>query len=98
MAEVRLEAVNSNGYRSQGSRDGVICRVERLIMLTTGVEVQVIVLSTGAMDTGALIVPLTRDAAWSRRGPENAFRVRSNLSALSVLRSGLIKELPMAEN
>ena len=46
--ELRLEGINSGWYQSQGSRNGIICRVQRLIMLAREVGVQVTLLSTGA--------------------------------------------------
>ena len=76
VAELRLEAVNSGGYQSQGSGNGIICQVQCLIMLARGIGVQV--------------SPPSREATWPRRGLGNRFRVRRILTALSVLRSGLI--------
>ena len=41
VAEIRLEAVNSGRYQSQGSGNGIICQVQCLIMLARGIGVQV---------------------------------------------------------
>ena len=55
--KLRLEGVNSGWYQSQGNGNEIICRVQRLIMLARGIGVQVIVVGTRVMETGALIVP-----------------------------------------